>query len=157
MWADKYSASNLHYTQCFSKVAAGSVCVETNYNAVSKDTFCASGLCGSDDAYCCNQAAADSGCSVACDADTGACTTKVQVGESCQTADDCYGGKACLGGQCCLMAQSDYTNTIGDTQYSKCTACADESHASPGQCVSCESGYTAYDATQETQAEGTAV
>ena len=72
------------YRTCVSNVAAGSGCLN---RAVSRDKFCASGLCGSDGAYCCNQAAADSGCMELCDVDTGIC-----VGNPCDASADIANG-----------------------------------------------------------------
>ena len=38
-----------------------------------------------------------------------------------------------------MMTQSSYTGS--DTKYTKCTACADNAHDTPGICVGCETGY----------------
>ena len=88
------------YDTCYAKTNPGGAC------SSSQSYKCTSGLCSSD--ICCDQAAADSGCTSACDPGTGTCSTRVMAGEACSSTADCYNDAACLGGRCCSMSQSEY-------------------------------------------------
>ena len=100
-----------------------------------------------------------------CDSGTGACSAKVQAGESCTTSDDCFGGKACLGEagskRCCEFTQYSYDFDQGDPDYSylhigKCTACGDANTVDtngmsrPGMCQSCATGFILLSGQQPT-------
>ena len=119
------------YDTCYAKTTPGGAC------SSSQSYKCTSGLCSSN--ICCDQAAADSGCTSACDPGTGTCSTRVMAGEACSSTADCYNDAACLGGRCCSMSQSEYASEIA--RYSECTACADSTHDKPGTCVACDTGY----------------
>ena len=137
---------------CRSKLEAGSSCL--SYGDV-KDEFCLSGLCGG--TYCCNQAAADAGCTNPCD-NMGDCSNKASQGGECSDTNDCYDSKACLGGRCCTFSQSQYTSA--GTQWAnegQCTSCADSSAANPGRCEQCATGYGIFDRNSVTQVDGTVV
>ena len=88
------------YDTCYAKTTPGGAC------SSSQSYRCTSGLCSND--ICCDQAAADSGCTSACDPGTGTCSTRVMAGEECSSTADCYNDAACLGGRCCSMSQSQY-------------------------------------------------
>ena len=123
------------YDTCYAKTTPGGAC------SSSQSYMCTSGLCSND--ICCDQAAADSGCTSACDPGTGTCSTRVMAGEACSSTADCYNDAACLGGRCCSMSQSQYASGDGIARYSECTACADSTHDTPGTCVACDTGYHA--------------
>jgi len=92
------------YDTCYAKTTPGGAC------SSSQSYRCTSGLCSSN--ICCDQAAADSGCTSACDPGSGTCSTRVMAGEACSSTADCYNDAACLGGRCCSMSQSEYAELI---------------------------------------------
>ena len=109
--ATQYLTAGASLASCYTLGNAGSSCQK------SSALKCASGVCkgpsGGDSGYCCNDDVVANGCaSDTCDSGTGACSAKVQVGESCATSDDCFGAKACLGEagskRCCEFSKSEY-------------------------------------------------
>ena len=108
--------------ECMTKYADGAGC------SINNDHWCSSGKCGEN--YCCSAAAVSQGCS-RCVSGTGACSTQVDIGETCTSDADCYDGYGCAGGRCCAST-SGYTVT-------NCQTCGTD-----GKCLECEAGYESF-------------